>query len=231
MNDDNSVSDIKYFKGNQFLSFDGCMVWLFLLSPLVILFFDGLAGTLSAMLLSYIFFFLPASLHLNYFGVSSSFLVVENHNRIWMRKKYYFSDIKELTLDYKHGGRGCLTIRLKKGGIRNPAGTSLSDKDWLALKQELIKRGVNVNDTLGYEVLAACTNNGFTWFFYKWFFLYILILLILIMSVSLLPGRTTLQVILRGILTVVVVAGFAFSIRKVLLWIVKNDPNRQDKNK
>jgi len=143
--------DIRYFKGNQFKTMVGWLVWVFsLVMPVMFLCFGLWELALGAFVFFFLLFFLMLSTTLNYFGVSPYFIEVRNHNLPWIRKQFYFEDVSRVAIE-KRGKNDCLTVHFKTGKSKQYSGLSLTDELWLSLKQELNSRGVEVTDKIRIE--------------------------------------------------------------------------------
>jgi hypothetical protein len=137
------------FKGNQFISFRGIMLWVFFV-PVAFFFFicvgrDPL-GVLIFLGIYEIAWFVFFSWQMYYFGLTKDYLIVRNHNFIWMTKIYPLSNIKEVV--YETYGRMPNCMRIITKDFRNkryPAGT-LRDKIWLDLKDKLEAKGITVRN-------------------------------------------------------------------------------------
>jgi len=137
------------FKGNQFTSLRGISLWgligffAFMLvtkwqsPPLGLLIFFGAFGA---------FWFVLHSWLMHFFGLTTDYLVVRNHNFIWKVKPYRLKDIKEVVFETQGKQPNCMRVITKD--FKNklyPAGT-LRDKTWLDLKDKLEAKGVTVRN-------------------------------------------------------------------------------------
>ncbi|HYG36997.1 MAG TPA: hypothetical protein VD908_00195 [Cytophagales bacterium] len=137
------------FKGNQFTSLRGISLWglvgffAFILfskwksPPIGLLILFGAIGT---------FWFVLHSWLMHYFELTKDYLIVRNHNFIWVTKIYPLSDIKEVV--YETQGKQPNSMRVITKDFKNklyPAGT-LRDKTWLDLKDKLETKGVAVRN-------------------------------------------------------------------------------------
>ncbi len=140
----------QYFRGNQFTSGRGIMLWVSI--PLIVVSVshsDDLTDIIACFIT-----FLPVlyplfyfwSLALNFFGVSGHFVVIKNHNIFWRKKYYRIADILEAIFDPGGHLGSSLHIVTKDFKTRSfPAGT-LRKRHWQALKEELERRGIVVHD-------------------------------------------------------------------------------------
>lgn len=137
------------FKGNQFTSFMGILLWGSI-GFLVYLLFSMLhhPSIGEALLWSALglFLFVTISWSMNYFGLTEDYLIVRNHNFTWRTKIYPLADIKEVV--FESPVRQENTLRVITKNFRSniyPAGT-LRDKTWLDLKNKLEMKGVVVRN-------------------------------------------------------------------------------------
>ncbi|MES2850182.1 MAG: hypothetical protein V4685_14080, partial [Bacteroidota bacterium] len=137
------------YKGNQFTSLRGILLWA-LVGFLCYVFLNSkkiptFGATIFLLLFCSFWFFLNSWL-MNYFKVSQNFFIVKNHNFFWKEKGYKLSDIKEIVFETQGKMPNCLRIITKD--FRNklyPAGT-LRDKTWLELKDKLESYNIRVRN-------------------------------------------------------------------------------------
>lgn len=153
--DENAI-DYDYmdlYKGIQITSMRGIMLWGMIAFFLILLLFkDG-----SPPFGFYIFFicfgtfwFLFNSYLMHYFGINKEYLIVRNHNLIWINKIYRIPDIKEVVFETQGKMPNCLRVITKRYKSKlYPAGT-LRTKNWLELKDALEKQGVKVRNECVY---------------------------------------------------------------------------------
>lgn len=98
---------------------------------------------LTAML--FLFFGL-SSLTLWYFIADANQLDVRNHNLIFLKRTFLWGDISSVVLDYNRA-----ELLLKNGSKKVIRAESLNNRDWLALKQHLLRIGMPVKDEVDYE--------------------------------------------------------------------------------
>jgi hypothetical protein len=139
------------FKGNQFTSLRGIMLWGFVGFFVYIIYsinqFPGfplllIIGSFCT------FWFLFSSYLMNYFALSDKFFAVRNHNYFWKNEIYKIQDIKEIVFE----SQGKMPNRLRIITIdfrykMYPAGT-LRNKTWFDLKDKLELKGIKVRDEL-----------------------------------------------------------------------------------
>lgn len=143
------LENVDIFKGNQFTSFRGISLWVFIgffavltiskwQSPGIrLLIFFGILGS---------FWFIACSWAMHYFGLTKNYLIVRNHNFIWKEKIYLLSDIKEIVFETQ--GNQANSMRIITNDFRNKlyqAGT-LRDKTWLEMKTKLEEKGITVRN-------------------------------------------------------------------------------------
>lgn len=146
---------IEEFKGNQFLSLQGILLWGAIGFFIFLLFFGPqkqpqieVATVFGAMSL---FFFLLQSYMMHYFGLTKDYFIVYNHNFIWKQKIFRLNDIKEIVFESRP--RMPYSLRIITKDFKNklyPAGT-LRDKTWLELKERFEQLGIEVRNECIYE--------------------------------------------------------------------------------
>jgi hypothetical protein len=151
--DSNEMASESYdfFIGNQFMSFRGVILWGlggFIAYRLLVMGSSVRVGAWIVIAVLGTFWFLFNSWLMHYFKVSSSFLVVKNHNLWWRKKVYQLSDIEEVVFE-THGKMPDSLRVITKDFRYNlyPAGT-LRDNTWLGLKDKLEMQGVKVRNEL-----------------------------------------------------------------------------------
>jgi hypothetical protein len=83
---------------------------------------------------------------MHYFGIDKEFLIIRNHNLIWINKVYRIHDIKEVVFETQGKMPNCLRVITKRFKSKlYPAGT-LRKENWLELKDALEKQGVKVRN-------------------------------------------------------------------------------------
>ena len=142
------------FKGNQFTSYRGILLWG-LIGFFTILFIGkGTSVKLGGVIFFSLFgtfWFVVHSWCMHYFELTRNFLIVRNHNFIWKMKVYNLSDIKEIVFETQGNQPNCM--RVITNDFRNklyPAGT-LRDKTWLEMKKKLEEAGLKVRNECIYE--------------------------------------------------------------------------------
>jgi len=137
------------FKGNQFTSFRGISLWG-LIGFFVYLVINNKRpaqiGGLFFVLGFSLFWFIAFSYQMHYFQVSDNYFLIRNHNFLWKKKAYKIADIKEIVFETQ--GKMPNYLRIITKDFRNklyPAGT-LSDKNWLALKDKLESYKITVRN-------------------------------------------------------------------------------------
>lgn len=142
-----------YFKGNQFLSMRGIMLWGILgFFAYLFLFNDApLSFMVSLVLGCYsLFWFFFNSYLMHYVGLSDKFLSIKNHNHLWINRLYRIEDIKEIVFETYGKMPDCLRVITKDFKSKlYPAGT-LKEKTWLELQETLREKGVIVRNELNH---------------------------------------------------------------------------------
>lgn len=141
------------FKGNQFTSLRGISLWGVIGFFIVMMFSKGnppialfvFFGVFSA------FWFILSSWMMHYFVVTKDFLIIKNHNFLWMTKIYPLSEVKEIV--YETQGKQPNSMRVITKDFKNKlylAGT-LRDSTWLDMKKELERNKITVRNECIFE--------------------------------------------------------------------------------
>lgn len=145
----------RVYKGNQFACANGLGAWSCItVIPAAVIILSGrridefaevgmVLIPLTAMLL---LFFSLASLTLWYFVADGNQLTVRNHNLFFLKRTFPWQDISTVVLDNNRA-----ELLLKNGSKKVIRAESLNDRDWLALKQHLLRMGIPVKDEVDYE--------------------------------------------------------------------------------
>jgi hypothetical protein len=139
------------YKGNQFTSLRGLMLWsLYLIIIIMFVLRPGYLDNINIpkFVLSFGLFclgwFYLHSLLMNYFLISEHYLEVKNHNLSWRKKLYVLDDIKEVAIETQ--GKMPNSLRIITKDFRSkvfPAGT-LNGRNWRALKEKLESKSIPV---------------------------------------------------------------------------------------
>lgn len=151
------------YKDNQITSLRGICLWgmIGLIAYLLINNTKTVtAGLLIFFLCFSLFWFIAFSYQMNYFKISSNYLLVLNTNLFWKKKIYKISDIQEIVFETQGKMPNCL--RVITTDFRNklyPAGT-LRDKTWLELKSKLETYNIKVrNECIRDEKVVQIKRN------------------------------------------------------------------------
>ncbi|QNF31990.1 hypothetical protein HUW51_04330 [Adhaeribacter swui] len=151
LNQDSSIledENFTYFKGNQFTSLSGILLWV----PIIVFAsipLRNLTAPSEAFLIPLafmLFWFLPFSWMMHYFGLSDNHLIIRNHTRPWVNRRYYLPNIREVVFEQE--GKRPYSLRVITQDFKSklyPAGT-LRVKHWLSLKSELEKNNIPVRN-------------------------------------------------------------------------------------
>ena len=144
----------EYFKGNQFTSLRGIMLWGLIGFMAFTVIKDwgnpGIGGIIFLVIVA-ICWFILSSFSMFYFGLTNEYLVVRNHNFTWFTRIYLLGNIKEVVFECPNS-KQANTMRIITRDFRNKtyhAGT-LSDKTWLDLKEKLEMKGAVVRNECIY---------------------------------------------------------------------------------
>lgn len=127
------------FKGKQFISIRGITLWGLIIFIGIILFikqpvtFSGIAlGSVISIL-----WFVLFSYQLNYFQLSSNYLLIRNHNFPWKKRIFRLSEISEIVFETQGKMPNCLRIITTDFKSKLFPAATLTDTQWLALKDKL----------------------------------------------------------------------------------------------
>jgi hypothetical protein len=144
------TTDIEFqFKGKQFTSFRGLMLWgfiafcTFLMATLP----QPISLGLGVFFLCFMLFWMCIQSYcMYYFEMSSSYFRIRNHNFFWVNRAFGFGDIKHIVFETRGKMPNCLRIVTTDFKSKlYPAGT-LKDETWLELKLKLEEKGVQVRN-------------------------------------------------------------------------------------
>lgn len=142
------------FKGNQFTSLRGISLWGLLLFFAIFVLNKGGITSIRSILILFFFaasWFILQSWLMHYFELTKKYLIIRNHNFIWITKIYDLSEIKEVIFETEGKQPNCMRVITKDFKSRlYPAGT-LRDENWLALKSKLENEGVLVRNECIFE--------------------------------------------------------------------------------
>lgn len=149
-----SINDTKFepfdvFKGNQFTSFRGIMLWGFMVFFAFILISKNRVPETKGLIFLVVmalFWFVVFSYQMNYFSCSKNFFIVKNHNFLWRNTIFKLTDIKEIVFETQNKQPNSLRVITKD--FRNKlflAGT-LRDSNWLEMKRVLEKYNIEVRN-------------------------------------------------------------------------------------
>ena len=139
------------FKGNQFTSYRGIMVWGVLgLTFLFLLTLENnelvdFGFTFCAMSLFLSFAF---SYQMNFFLLSKDYLLVKNHNLLWKKSIYRLSDIREIVFETFQKAPYSLRVITKDYKSKLYGAGTLRNKNWAELKDKLEEHGIKVRNEL-----------------------------------------------------------------------------------
>ncbi len=143
------------YKGNQFACANGLGAWscitvipaaVILLSGQDLVDFAATSVMLVPAAAMLLLFFSLASLTLWYFVADGHQLTVRNHNLFFLKRTFLWQDISTVVFDNNRA-----ELLLKNGSKKVIRAESLNDRDWLALKQHLLRMGIPVKDEVDYE--------------------------------------------------------------------------------
>lgn len=133
-----SETDFEKFAGNPHTSFNGLMLYGFIIFVAVLLMIkQNFQSAHLFLILPFTIFYLGFGYQLNYFLVSNHRLVVKNHILFWVNKHYDINDIAAINLE-THSKRST-GLRITKNNFKSKlySAGSLRRKNWVALKEKL----------------------------------------------------------------------------------------------
>ncbi len=142
-------AQVAYYKGNQFLSFRGLLLWGSLGYLVALLFIKQTllpTGTLIILGIFGLAWIAFNSWFMNYFGVSRDHFVIKNHNLIWQKRLYRIDNIKEVVFETRGKMPNCLRIITKDFQNSLFPACTLRNETWFELKKVLEERGIIVRN-------------------------------------------------------------------------------------
>ena len=137
------------FKGNQFSSFRGILLWGMIIFFIYIILNGQKPVNVGAVVMVAgfaLFWFIAFSFQMHYFQVSNKYFLVRNHNFFWKRKVYNISDIKEIVFETQGKMPNCLRVITTDFKSKlYPAGTLRNDS-WLELKDKFENFNIEVRN-------------------------------------------------------------------------------------
>lgn len=143
------LQDLELFRGNQFTSFHGIMLWAGTIGILIFMALslakNNTTGACAlACLLSVFFFFFSYSM--NYMALSNDQLLVKNHNLPWKNHVYQLDMIKEVVFESQGNQPNCLRVITTDFRNKLYHAATLRDKTWLTFEKSLTERGIIVRN-------------------------------------------------------------------------------------
>jgi hypothetical protein len=140
------------FKGNPYLSLPGISLWAFFGFIIYLLLLDSNPATAFFIFIGIFgsLWFFGNSWCMFFFCISQDFLTVRNHCLFWIKHYYKLENIRELVIDQQ--GDTYVFLRVITTDFRNRAylAGTLKDATWLALIDNLEKKGIKVrNECIG----------------------------------------------------------------------------------
>lgn len=146
--DQKQGSDMEMFKGNQFTTLRGIILWGGLIFAVVMLILNYQHLSVSRLIAIPLFitgWFFLWSFSMHYFLVSGDDFIVKNHNYTWKHKVYKLSDIEiSFETDQKQGN--FLRVWTKKDKNKVYLATTLREKHWLRMKEMLEQKRMTVQN-------------------------------------------------------------------------------------
>jgi hypothetical protein len=153
--DESQLQDKKIFNNKHYFSVDGIMMYAFLIIFIVIIFKDislfhsapekPFFGIVTALVLFGIF-----SYTMNYFIVSSKYLIVKNSIWLLQQHVYDFEDIKEVVIDMP--SRSSIRLRIITTDFNKVyQASSLRQNTWKELIKYFERRNITVHNKINFD--------------------------------------------------------------------------------
>jgi hypothetical protein len=140
------VNDEHYitYKGHPLLNYT---LLVFIVGMLVFGFITNsdITGDMIFFLLFGIFGFVYLSFQVYYFEVSDKHLVIRNHNMFWLKKGYNLGNI-QIIFEQPYRRPNAIRVINTNGRGRLFMAGSLTDRQWVALKEQFEKANVPIAD-------------------------------------------------------------------------------------
>jgi hypothetical protein len=134
------------YKGNQFLTIKGIILWPVIAFLVLIAVKTGMLPVAIFMGLLASFLLYNLSWQMHYFKLSDSFLVVKNHNFFWKRDAYRLADIREVVFETRAKMPICLLVITNDFREKLYPADTLYTKTWLAFKAKLESKNIAVRN-------------------------------------------------------------------------------------
>ena len=147
---DNEIITAEYelFKGNQFTSLRGILLWGITLCFLMILLsgHNIRFGHFLFLLLMTVFWVYLHSWMMHYFMIQGEYFEVRNHNIFWISLKYQLNSLKQIVYESEGNNPNSLRITTKDFRYKLYRAATLRDKHWLDMKDKLEALGITVRN-------------------------------------------------------------------------------------
>ena len=140
------------FKGNQFTSFYGIILWGFIFFIILINFKLIITNFYIAFIIIsiIILWFLIFSFLMYYFEITNKYLIIKNHNFFWKQYVVNLKDIKEVIFETGYQKPYCLRVITNNYQNKLFPASSLRKNAWLDLKKKLEQQGIVVRNECVY---------------------------------------------------------------------------------
>jgi hypothetical protein len=145
--------DEDVFKGNQFTSLRGISLWGVIGFFIIMLFSKGNPPIALFVFLGVFstFWFILSSWMMHYFVVTNDFLIIKNHNFLWMTKIYPLSEVKEIVYETQEKQPNSMRVITKDFKNKLYRAGTLRDSTWLDMKKELERNKIKVRNECIFE--------------------------------------------------------------------------------
>ena len=97
------------------------------------------------------FWFILSSWMMHYFVVTNDFLIIKNHNFLWMTKIYPLSEVKEIVYETQEKQPNSMRVITKDFKNKLYRAGTLRDSTWLDMKKELERNKIKVRNECIFE--------------------------------------------------------------------------------
>ena len=138
-----------YYKGNPLFSFRGLLMRAPIMYIVSIPFFSIKSINIKELLFFTPFFliwFIMNSWMMCFFEISKKYFVVRNYYFFWIKKVFYLSEIEEVVFEQQRKQANKLKIITRTFNSKSYLAGSLTDKTWLAMKNDLDSKNIIVRN-------------------------------------------------------------------------------------
>lgn len=139
-----------FYKGSFFWSLRGGTLIFFLCTALTSAFISFKTHNVGVILITGMFIFFCIIFHrvFYYFGLNSDYFIIKNQMKFWKNDVYRIEDIKEIVFEKQGSAPHCLRLTLKDYTTKKYTASTLSERKWNQLKNNLRKLRIKVRNEL-----------------------------------------------------------------------------------